>query len=185
MHEKTLSFNRDTGALTGASISEQLAAMMFAVGARASAPMHWRGFSVGCRAVRSIIGQREVIVQLNPDACFAFPFGDGYWSLLLDRSFVYESEIELFLRSIADVDYCFIDGGANFGYWSALAGVSSGHIEYLLFNRVGHDDDPTLLPASRNVWQSAIKIAGEIEVQKLRSNCTKLSAEPSAVVTHT
>src|SRR6185369_7766134 len=29
--------------------------------------------------------------------------------------------IEQFLRSIADVDYGFVDGGANFGYWSVLA----------------------------------------------------------------
>ena len=50
-----------------------------------------------------------------------FPFGDGYWSLLLDRSFVYEGEIEQFLRSVADVDYSFVDGGANFGFWSVLA----------------------------------------------------------------
>ena len=49
-----------------------------------------------------------------------FPFGDGYWSLLLDRGFVYEGEIERFLRSVADVDYGFIDGGANFGFWSVL-----------------------------------------------------------------
>ena len=59
--------------------------------------------------------------MLNDDARFAFPFGDGYWSLLLDRGFVYEGEIEQFLRSVADVDYGFVDGGANFGFWSVLA----------------------------------------------------------------
>ena len=25
--------------------------------------------------------------QLNPDATFAFPYGDGYWSKLLNRSY--------------------------------------------------------------------------------------------------
>jgi FkbM family methyltransferase len=60
------------------------------------------------------------VALLNDDARFAFPFGDGYWSLLLDRSFVYEGEIERFLLSVADVDYCFVDGGANFGFWSVL-----------------------------------------------------------------
>ena len=68
-----------------------------------------------------MIDQREIVVLLNDDARFAFPFGDGYWSLLLDRSFVYEGEIEQFLRSVADVDYSFVDGGANFGFWSVLA----------------------------------------------------------------
>jgi FkbM family methyltransferase len=83
--------------------------------------MHYRGFSLGCRIVNTMIDRREIVVLLNDDARFAFPFGDGYWSLLLDRSFVYEGEIERFLRSIADVDYGFVDGGANFGYWSVLA----------------------------------------------------------------
>ena len=117
---ETFSFDRHTGALTGASIRERLAALTFAAGARASAPMHWRGFSVGCRAIRTMLEPREIVLQLNDDAKFAFPFGDGYWSLLLDRGFVYEGEVESFLRRIADIDYCFIDGGANFGYWSVL-----------------------------------------------------------------
>jgi FkbM family methyltransferase len=64
--------------------------------------------------------QREMVALLNDDARFAFPFGDGYWSLLFDRRYVYEGEIDRFLRSIASVDYAFIDGGANFGYWSVL-----------------------------------------------------------------
>jgi hypothetical protein len=62
--------------------------------------MHYRGFSIGCRIVNTMIDRREIVVLLNDDARFAFPFGDGYWSLLLDRGFVYEGEIERFLRSI-------------------------------------------------------------------------------------
>ena len=108
-------------ACEGATAMERCAALAFAAGAKASAPMHYRGFSVGCRVITSMIDQREIVALLNDDARFAFPFGDGYWSLLLDRSFVYEGEIERFLRSVADVDYCFVDGGANFGFWSVLA----------------------------------------------------------------
>jgi FkbM family methyltransferase len=114
-------FDRTTGCFEGATAVERLAALAFAAGAKASAPMHHRGFSLGCRMITSLIDQREVAVQLNDDARFAFPLGDGYWSLLFDRNFVYEGEIEQFLRHIADVDYCFIDGGANFGFWSVLA----------------------------------------------------------------
>src|SRR4051812_31696979 len=113
-----MSYDRATGRLEGASTVERCAALAFAAGAKASAPMHHRGFSVGCRMIASMIDQREIVALLNDDARFAFPFGDGYWSLLLDRSFVYEGEIERFLRSAADVDYGFIDGGANFGFWS-------------------------------------------------------------------
>ena len=115
-----LSYDRTTGRLQGASALERCAALAFAAGARASAPMHHRGFSIGCRMITSLIDQREIVVQLDEDARFAFPFGDGYWSLLLDRGFVYEGDIEGFLRSIADVDYGFVDGGANFGFWSVL-----------------------------------------------------------------
>ena len=116
-----MSFDRATGRLQGASAMERCAALAFAAGAKCSAPMHYRGFSIGARAVMSMIDQREIVVMLNDDARFAFPFGDGYWSLLLDRSFVYEGEIEQFLKSVADVDYTFVDGGANFGFWSVLA----------------------------------------------------------------
>lgn len=115
-----MSFDRATGRLEGATALERCAALAFAAGSKASAPMHYRGFSIGCRVITSIIDQREIVTLLNDDARFAFPFGDGYWSLLLDRSFVYEGEIERFLRSVADVDYCFVDGGANFGFWSVL-----------------------------------------------------------------
>ena len=116
-----MSYDRATGRLQGATAVERCAALAFAAGARASAAMHHRGFSIGCRMITSLIDQREIVVMLGDDARFAFPFGDGYWDLLLDRGFTYEGEIERFLRSVADVDYGFIDGGANFGFWSVLA----------------------------------------------------------------
>ena len=115
-----MSYDRATGRLEGASAAERWAALAFAAGAKASAPLHYRGFSVGCRVITSMIEQREIVALLNNDARFSFPFGDGYWSLLLDRGFVYEGEIERFLRSVADVEYYFVDGGANFGFWSVL-----------------------------------------------------------------
>jgi FkbM family methyltransferase len=71
--------------------------------------------------VRSVLTARDITVRLNEDAQFAFPFGDGYWTLLLDRNYRYEADIELFLTGIAAADYTLIDGGANYGYWSVLA----------------------------------------------------------------
>jgi FkbM family methyltransferase len=115
-----LSLDRSNGVLTGATIGERLARFLFAAGAKATAPIHWRGFSLGCKAIRTVIPSREIVVSLNDDALFAFPFGDGYWSLLFDRKYRYEGEIELFLRAISHLNYDFIDGGANFGYWSVL-----------------------------------------------------------------
>lgn len=121
MNAQPMSFDRATGRLDGATAMERCAALAFAAGAKCSAPMHYRGFRIGAAAIMTLLAQREIVVMLNEDARFAFPFGDGYWSLLLDRSFVYEGEIERFLKTVADVDYTFIDGGANFGFWSVLA----------------------------------------------------------------
>jgi FkbM family methyltransferase len=115
-----LAFDRATGIFAGASAREQLAAYAFQVGARLSSAWSYRGFAAGCRAVRSVLIERDITVRLNDDALFAFPYGDGYWTLLLDRNYRYEADIELFFKGIADVDYTLVDCGANFGYWSVL-----------------------------------------------------------------
>ena len=99
---------------------ERIAARALQAGARASSLFAHRGYSIGCRLVSSVVPAREIVVRLNPDALFAFPLGDGYWSLLLDRSYQYEPELNFFLRSVTEVDYTFVDGGANFGLWSVL-----------------------------------------------------------------
>ena len=44
-----MSYDRATGRLEGATAIERCAALAFAAGAKASAPMHHRGFSIGCR----------------------------------------------------------------------------------------------------------------------------------------
>jgi FkbM family methyltransferase len=64
--------------------------------------------------------ERGIQVRLNDDAVFEFPYGDGYWSKLLNRTFRYENELELLFEDSADVDYTLLDCGANYGYWSVL-----------------------------------------------------------------
>ncbi|MDQ8728740.1 FkbM family methyltransferase [Bradyrhizobium sp. LHD-71] len=115
-----LAFDRATGAFDGASVREQLAAYAFQAGARLSSAWSYRGFAAGCKAVRSVLPGRDITVVLNEDAQFAFPYGDGNWTLLLDRNYRYEPDIELFLNGIADVDYTLIDCGASYGYWPVL-----------------------------------------------------------------
>jgi FkbM family methyltransferase len=115
-----ITFDCATGRLAGATALERCAVFLLQAGAVASGPLGHRGFSVGSRLVSSMIDQRDVVLALNEDARFSFPLGDGYWSVLFDRSFIYEPEIARFLAAVADVEYTFIDGGANFGYWSVL-----------------------------------------------------------------
>ncbi len=51
---------------------------------------------------------------------FAFPAYDRYWACYLMADLAYEPDVFAFLARIRDLDYAFLDCGANFGYWSAL-----------------------------------------------------------------
>ena len=115
-----LAFDRATGAIEGAGIREKTLILAFQTGARITSSWAHRGFGFGCRALRPTVPNRDVYVRLNEDAVFTFPFGDEYWSTILDRKYVYELDIDLFLRSIYDTDYVLLDCGANYGYWSTL-----------------------------------------------------------------
>ncbi len=119
--QPSMTFDRNTGDLQGANLFERCVAIVFQLAAKASRPFHHRGYSVGCRLVSTVAGNRDLSVRLNDDAVFAIPFCDGYWNRLLDRNDVYEDDLEHFLRHVAGVDYVFIDCGANFGFWSVLA----------------------------------------------------------------
>lgn len=63
---------------------------------------------------------QECTIELAPDAFFRVSTADPYWSRLVSERFEYERATGLALRHLADVDYAFVDAGANFGYWSVL-----------------------------------------------------------------
>ncbi len=80
--------------------------------------------------------ERDIAIKLNSDATFSFPYGDGYWSKLLNLAFKYEDELELLFRNSADVNYTLIDCGANYGYWSVMVSSSaSARTRRLRWNR--------------------------------------------------
>src|SRR3954462_13088330 len=115
-----LRFDRASGVLVGANPWEQLAALALAAGSKISSHFSHRGYNGCANLLRRTLPERDIAVKLNPDAVFAFPYGDGYWSKLLNRSFSYEDELEMLFRDSADVDYTLLDCGANYGYWSVL-----------------------------------------------------------------
>src|SRR5439155_5223946 len=78
------------------------------------------GYIACANLLRKTLPERNLAIKLNPDATFEFPYGDGYWSKLLNRSYHYEDELELLFSDSADVDYTLLDCGANYGYWSVL-----------------------------------------------------------------
>jgi FkbM family methyltransferase len=119
-HAPPIQFDRSTGVLEGANAWERLAAFALSSGSKVSSTFSHRGYNGCANLLRKMLPARDIAIKLNPDATFAFPYGDGYWSKLLNRSFRYEDELELLFRDSVAVDYIFIDCGANFGYWSVL-----------------------------------------------------------------
>jgi FkbM family methyltransferase len=119
--QRLLTFDRGTGMLTGSSVIDRIAVLALQAGSVLTRPFGHRGYRLGCKLVATAVAERDIIVRLNEDAAFAFPFCDGYWSRMLNPRYDYEEEIEAFLRNAVDLRYSFIDCGANFGYWSVLA----------------------------------------------------------------
>jgi FkbM family methyltransferase len=115
-----IQFDRASGALEGANLWERAAALALSTGSKISSHFSHRGY-IGCaNLLRKSLPERNIAIKLNPDATFEFPYGDGYWSKLLNRSYHYEDELELLFKDSADVDYTLLDCGANYGYWSVL-----------------------------------------------------------------
>jgi FkbM family methyltransferase len=115
-----IQFDRATGVLQGANAWERLAALALSTGSKVASSFSHRGYNMCANLLRKTLPERDIDIKLNTDASFAFPYGDGYWSKLLNRSFAYENELDLLFRDSAEVDYTLIDCGANYGYWSVL-----------------------------------------------------------------
>jgi FkbM family methyltransferase len=120
MAQAPILFDRASGALEGANLWERTAALALATGSKISSPFSHRGYNKCANLLRKALPKRNIAIRLNSDAVFEFPYGDGYWSKLLNRSFCYEDDLELLFRDSVDVDYTFLDCGANYGYWSVL-----------------------------------------------------------------
>jgi FkbM family methyltransferase len=115
-----IQFDRASGALEGANLWERTAALALSTGSKISSHFSHLGYNGCANLLRKALPARNIAIKLNEDATFEFPYGDGYWSKLLDRSYSYEDELELLFRHSRDVDYTLLDCGANYGYWSVL-----------------------------------------------------------------
>jgi FkbM family methyltransferase len=120
MAQAPIQFDRASGALEGVNLWERTAALALTTGSKISSHFSHRGYNHCANLLRKALPKRNIAIKLNPDATFEFPYGDGYWSKLLDRSFLYEKELELLFKGAIDVSYTLIDCGANYGYWSVL-----------------------------------------------------------------
>ncbi len=140
MTQPPIVFDRVTGDMQGANPWERSIGFALLAGSKVGAYISHRGYNACANMLKTLLPERDINIMLNPDATFSFPYGDGYWSKLLNRTFKYEDELELFLLDSKDVDYTLIDCGANYGYWSVM--VSS--------KRFGAHRSIAMEPSSKN-----------------------------------
>jgi FkbM family methyltransferase len=140
MAQPPIVFDRVTGDMRGANSWERGIGLALIAGSKVGALISHRGYNDCANLLKTLLPSRDINVMLNADAAFSFPYGDGYWSKLLNRTFKYEDELELFLLDSKDVDYTLIDCGANYGYWSVM--VSS--------KRFGSHRAIAMEPSSKN-----------------------------------
>lgn len=82
-------------------------------------PIHHRLFDAACRALGILVPKKVFCtVTLNGDSKFRFQLKDHYWNRLVWKGCNYEDEIAFVLDKIQDINFLFIDCGANFGFWS-------------------------------------------------------------------
>ncbi len=114
-------FDFADGKISGGNLIERAGLELMRIAAWMTRPADFCGFSYAARIVRTILPSDQPIrTQLLDDTVFEFPYGDAYWSRLLYNRVSYCPDIERFLVAMRDVDYLFIDCGANYGYMSAI-----------------------------------------------------------------
>lgn len=73
------------------------------------------------KIITFFISKKKIIkIKLNSDTYFSFFLKDPYYNRLIYPKFKYEAEIEFLLKKLKDIDFLFLDAGANYGYWSLL-----------------------------------------------------------------
>jgi FkbM family methyltransferase len=143
--------HRGTFGDAGVSLLERIALTGLSLSSRLLEPMHFKGYGRIAAVLRQAAPQRHVVLKLNDDCDFRFPFGDAYWSRLLAASVVYEPEMLCLYRLIRDEDYCLVDCGANFGYWSVLVtGAALGNHPAIAIEASGRNVAELKENAARN-----------------------------------
>lgn len=116
-----IKYDFETGQISQTRLPSAFGLSLMRLAAKATKPNEYVGLSLATRLVRSLLpSEQRIEVQLLPDTRFEFPYGDGYWSCLLDNTCSYSPECETFLKAMKDVNYAFIDCGANYGYMSVI-----------------------------------------------------------------
>jgi FkbM family methyltransferase len=122
-----IAFDRSAGRLVAGSLGTRTLVGALDVYGALSRPLQQRGLYKACRLVGSVAWSgRTATIALGPGAQISFPASDPYWNRMLLRSYDHEPELARLLRSLADVNYGFVDCGANIGYWSIFVASRTG-----------------------------------------------------------
>jgi FkbM family methyltransferase len=94
-----------------------------------------RGFYNLTRYIGMLSPQNsKVRLRLNADSVYELTIADPYWNRLIHDSFRYEPEIFHFFDLLKGRRFSFVDGGANWGFWSVLASSASyGSVETVAY----------------------------------------------------
>lgn len=109
------------GKVVGSQFNEKLATRLCRYTSSLFAPVQFKGFwritRIICKALN--ISQRQWVILPN-GLKFSIDLADPYWNRMISPHFQYEPEMSHLLYAMKNMDYSFIDCGANIGYWSCL-----------------------------------------------------------------
>ncbi len=80
--------------------------------------LYWRV----CNSIAHLIKGRGLscVISLSEDSCMRVFLDDPYWSRMISKSYEYEPDFYRVLERLREIEFVFIDCGANFGYWSII-----------------------------------------------------------------
>ncbi len=110
-----------SGRVDNASLAERAAIAVLRAALAVLQPFDSVGISYVARAVRAVLpSKRAMVFSLDADCRMRVAYCDPYWSVLLRPNYPYERALHALVELAGDVEFGFIDGGANHGYWSIL-----------------------------------------------------------------
>ena len=116
-------------------LKQRLAMSLMDFSGYVTAPINHRGFYNLTKRIGLLCGADErVLVRLNEDSVYELLIRDPYWNRLVHQPFRYEPEIFHCFELIKDQPFSFVDGGANWGFWSVLASSTTyGSVETVAY----------------------------------------------------
>ena len=129
----------------------------------------------------------KILITLENDSVFEIVLKDPYWNRLLSNYYQYEPEIYFLFNYLKDIKFSFIDGGANWGFWSVI--VSSRKFQAV--ETVAYEPIPkTFLRLKRNselnnnrfkVVQKAISTESSNNIEMTIDDDAELSAVGASI----